>query len=216
MMLQPSMIRLLLVDDHEIVRVGLRSVLARCAQIKILGEAGTVAEAVEKAIHLRPDVVLMDVRLPDGSGVEACREIRSSCPEARVLFLTSFADDAAVLAAVFGGADGYLVKEIVGDDLIGVIKKIARGQSYLDPVVTGKVLEKMRSMSNPTEEQGELSPQEQRVLALVADGKTNKEIASELELSSKTVKNYLSNIFTKLQVRRRAQAVAMYTRLTPS
>jgi two-component system response regulator DevR len=213
---QPSMIRLLLVDDHEIVRVGLRSVLARCAQIKILGEAGTVAEAVEKAIHLRPDVVLMDVRLPDGSGVEACREIRSSCPDVRVLYLTSFADDAAVLAAVFGGADGYLVKEIMGDDLIGVIQKIARGQSYLDPTVTGKVLEKMRSMSNPTEEQGGLSPQERRVLALVADGRTNKEIASELALSSKTVKNYLSNIFTKLQVRRRAQAVAMYTRLTPS
>jgi DNA-binding NarL/FixJ family response regulator len=158
----------------------------------------------------------MDVRLPDGSGVEACREIRSSCPEVRVLFLTSFADDAAVLAAVFGGADGYLVKEIMGDDLIGVIQKIARGQSYLDPTVTGKVLEKMRSMSNPTEEQGGLSPQERRVLSLVADGRTNKEIASELALSSKTVKNYLSNIFTKLQVRRRAQAVAMYTRLTPS
>jgi DNA-binding NarL/FixJ family response regulator len=213
---QQSVIRLLLVDDHEIVRVGLRSVLARCAQIKILAEAGTVAEAVQKAVHLRPDVVLMDVRLPDGSGVEACREIRSSCPDVRVLFLTSFADDAAVLAAVFGGADGYLVKEIVGDALSGVIQTIARGQSYLDPTVTGKVLEKMRSMSNTTEEQDGLSAQERRVLALLADGKTNKEIASELELSSKTVKNYLGNIFAKLQVKRRAQAVAMYTRLTPS
>lgn len=206
-------IRLLLVDDHEMVRVGLKSMLVHSPRMKVVGEAGTVKAAVQEAVRLKPDLVLMDVRLPDGSGVEVCREIRSACPDTRVLFLTSFADEDAVFAAVFGCADGYLIKQVNGDMLINAIQTVADGKSYLDPAVTGPILSRMRMLSNQIEETQEgLSAQEQRVLALVAEGRTNKEIANELGLSSKTVKNYLSNIFQKLQISRRTQAAAFYSR----
>ncbi|TLY26106.1 MAG: response regulator transcription factor [Nitrospirae bacterium] len=207
-------IRLVLVDDHEVVRIGLRTLLDRIGIIQVVGEAGTATEAVAETIRLKPDVVLMDLRLPDGTGIDACRDIRTACPGTRVIFLTSFADDDAVLAAVFGGADGYLLKEIGGETLIQSIQSIARGQSILDPAVTQPLLARMRAASTQTAEDHPepITPQEQRVLALVADGKTNKEIAAALGLSDKTVKNYLSHVYKKLQLTRRSQAAAFYVR----
>lgn len=207
-------IQLLLVDDHKVVRVGLRTLLGGTERIRVVGEAETMESAITEAARLKPDVVLMDVRLPDGTGIEACREIRAARPETRVLFLTSFADDAAVMATIFAGADGYLLKEIDEDALIRSIETVAAGRSILDPAVTQRVLAKMREQSAPpTEHKREsLSPQEQKVLALVAEGQTNKEIAAALGLSDKTVRNYLSNIFQKLQVSRRSQAAAIYAR----
>ena len=207
-------IRLLLVDDHEMIRVGLRTMFDKSGRFDVVGEAGTMATAVTEAVRLKPDVVLMDIRLPDGSGVEACHEIRTACPESRVVFLTSYLDDDAMVATILAEANGYLLKEIGRDALIRAIETVAKGQSILDPAVTQRVLERMRSLSvtNTEDKSKELSPQEQRVLALVADGKTNKEIAVALDLSDKTVKNYLSNIFQKLQVSRRSQAAAIFVK----
>jgi two-component system response regulator DevR len=209
-----SPIRLLLVDDHEIVRVGLRELFNRSQDIEVVGEAGSVAGAVAEATRLKPDVILMDVRLPDGSGVEACREILAACPETRVLFLTSYQDDEAILAAVFAGAHGFLQKEIGGESLVRAVKEVVSGKSILDPAAIRVIIEQMRSLSAPdaAHEGDPLSPQEQRVLALVAQGKTNKEIAAVLGLSDKTVKNYLSNTFQKLRVSRRSQAAVIFSR----
>jgi DNA-binding NarL/FixJ family response regulator len=209
-----SAIRLLLVDDHAIVRMGLRTLLSRSESIDIVGEAASAADAVAEANRLKPDIVLMDVRLKDSSGVEACREILAAHPKARVVFLTSFPDEEAVLAAVFAGASGYLLKEIDGDALLSAIGTVATGQSILDPVAVRVMTEKMRSLAGHDNAGGEesLSPQERRVLALVAQGKTNKEIGTALTLSDKTIKNYLSNIFQKLRVSRRSQAAVIYTR----
>jgi two-component system, NarL family, response regulator DevR len=212
-----ELIHLLLVDDHEVVRLGLRTLLRRAPRLQIVGEAGTAAAAVAEALRLKPDVVLMDLRLPDGSGIEACREIRTACPEARVLFLTSYSDDDAVRSTIFAGASGYLLKEVDGEALIRAIESVAEGRSILDSAVTSRVLEQIRSASHAAgaEMSEMLSPQEQRVLALVAEGKTNKEIAAALGLSDKTVKNYLSNIFHKLQVSRRSQAAALFVQNFP-
>jgi DNA-binding NarL/FixJ family response regulator len=206
-------IRVLIVDDHEVVRLGLRTLLSRVSTIRVAGEAGTAAAALAEASRLQPDVVLMDVRLPDGSGIEACREIRSTCPTTRVLFLTSFPDEEAVLSTILAGGDGYLLKEVSGDLLIGAIERVAAGQSMLDPTVTTRLLAWVRSLDSVTaggDRHDGLSPQEQRVLALVAEGQTNKEIAAALSLSDKTVRNYLSNIFQKLHVSRRSQAVSVF------
>ena len=210
--LETSPIRLLLVDDHEIVRMGLRELFNRSEGIEVVGEAGNVDSAVAEATRLKPDVILMDVRLPDGSGVEACRDILAACPETHVLFLTSYHDDEAMLAAVFTGAHGFLQKEIGGDFLVRAVKEVGLGHSILDPAATGAIIEQMRSLSIPNGAHGgdRLSPQEKRVLALVTQGKTNKEIAAALSLSDKTVKNYLSNIFVKLRVRHRSQAAVIY------
>jgi DNA-binding NarL/FixJ family response regulator len=210
-------IRLLLVDDHKVVRSGLKALLADTVNVDVIGEVGTAAEAVTEAARLKPDIVLMDVRLPDGSGIDACREIRTSRPETRVLFLTSFADEDAIFATIFAGADGYLLKEIDEEGLIRAIETVAGGQSILDPTITQRVLARMKAYSaQATERKGEqVSPQEQKVLALVAEGQTNKEIAAALGLSDKTVRNYLSNIFQKLQITRRSQAAALYARRPP-
>jgi two-component system response regulator DevR len=207
-------IRLLLVDDHEVLRLGLRTLFSEAGGVQVVGEAGTIADAIVEAARLKPEVVLMDVRLPDGSGIEACRTIRAQRPEARVLFLTSFADDDAVLASILAGADGFLLKEVSSDQLLHAVRTVAGGQSILDPAVTQRVMTRMKSLSGPAKEEKSdlLSPQEQRVLALVAEGKTNKEIAVSLELSDKTVGHYLENIFQKLQVSRRSQAAALYAR----
>jgi DNA-binding NarL/FixJ family response regulator len=206
-----SSIRLLLVDDHEVVRVGLRTVLHNNQGITIVGEADSKAHAAIEAKRLRPDVILMDVRLPDGSGVEACREINS-----RVIFLTSYTDDDSVLAAVLAGAYGYVLKEIDSAALIRAIRTVSAGRSILDPNVTKRALEWIKTV--PTAEgpvrPSSLSPQEERVLALVADGLTNKEIATSLKLSDKTVKNYLANMFQKLHISRRAQAAAFFVKRT--
>lgn len=205
-------VRLLLVDDHEVVRIGLRTLFAKSSGIEVVGEADSVAEAVAQSKRLQPDVVLMDLRLPDGTGVDACREILSRHPATRVLFLTSYSDDEAVRATVLAGAAGYLLKEIGHQALIDAIRTVAAGQSILDPRVTQAVLEQIGhggAASGPEQ----LSPQERRVLAHVVEGKTNKEIAVALGLSDKTVKNYLSNAFQKLQVNRRSHAAVMYAKL---
>jgi len=180
---------------------------------QVVGEAGTMAAAVAEAARLKPQVVLMDVRLPDGSGIDACRMIRADHQETRVLFLTSFADEDAVLATILAGADGFLLKEVSSEELVQAVKRVASGRSILDPAVTHRVLAKVRSMSTtaPHEKRDPLSPQEERVLALVAEGKTNKEIALSLNLSDKTVGHYLENIFQKLHVTRRSQAAVYFT-----
>jgi DNA-binding NarL/FixJ family response regulator len=207
-------IRLLLVDDHEVVRVGLRTVLSQQTGLSVVGEAATMATAVQDALRLKPDVVLMDVRLPDGTGVDACRDILAACSDTRVIFLTSYADDDSVLAAVLAGAHGYVLKEIDSAALIRAIQLVAQGQSILDPTVTERALRWLRGLGNGPQLPGidQLSAQEERVLALVAEGKTNKEIAQALGLSDKTVKNYLANVFQKLRITRRAQAAAFFVK----
>jgi DNA-binding NarL/FixJ family response regulator len=209
-----SPIRILLVDDHEVVRVGLKKVLEADPQIVVAGEAATAGEAVAHAQADRPDVVLLDIRLPDGDGIQACRDILATCPDVRVLFLTSFADDETMLAAVLAGAHGFCVKRMDVESLVQSIKRVAAGESVLDPVATQRMLDWVRGGGVPPAGQQTLSPQEQRIVSLVADGKTNKEIAQELGLSPNTVKNYLSNAFQKLQITRRTQAVALF-RKTP-
>ena len=207
-------IRLLLVDDHEVVRLGLRTLFAKTDTIDVIGEAGSVAEATAQAHRLRPDVVLMDLRLPDGSGIDACRDILSREPATRVLFLTSYSDEDAVRATVLAGAAGYLLKEIGHTALIDAIEAVASGQSILDPKVTQTVLDQITdgAKSDGIDREA-LSPQERRVLAQVVEGKTNKQIARALGLSDKTVKNYLSNAFQKLQVTRRSHAAVLFSKL---
>ncbi|HEX7766882.1 MAG TPA: response regulator transcription factor [Nitrospira sp.] len=207
-------VRLLLVDDHEVVRVGLRTVLTQHEHVTVVGESSTVADAVRDAARLKPDVILMDVRLPDGSGVDACRDILAAHPHIRVIFLTSYADDDSVLAAVLAGAHGYVLKEIDSAALLRAVHAVAEGHSILDPSVTERALKWLRGIgkgSAPSRTEP-LSPQEERVLALVTEGQTNKEIATALSLSDKTVKNYLANVFQKLRVTRRAQAAAFFAK----
>ena len=197
-------IDLLLVDDHEMVRAGLRSLLTDVPNINIVGEAASVAEAVRQAERLRPKVVLMDLRLPDGSGIDACRDILSSAPQTRILFLTSYSDEEAIVSTVVAGASGYLMKEIGHQALIRAIEDAAAGRPILDSRTTQPVQAKIDNVA--------LSPQERRVLALVVEGKTNKEIAAALYLSDKTVKHYLSNACVKLGVSRRSQAAVIFAR----
>jgi DNA-binding NarL/FixJ family response regulator len=210
-------IAVLLVDDHEMVRVGLRSLLGGERSIEVVGEAGGAAEAVAQAARLHPDVVVMDVRLPDRSGVEACREIRADAPEIQVIMLTSYADDEAVFASITAGAAGYLLKEIQAQELVRAIETVAAGQSLLHPAVTQKVLHQMKQLASGHQPDTitALSPQECKVLALVAEGKTNKEIANALGLSDKTVKNYLSHVFEKLKLSRRTEAAVYFARRQP-
>jgi RNA polymerase sigma factor (sigma-70 family) len=205
----------MLVDDHEMVRAGLRALLSQAGTLNIVGEASTAAEAVDLAIELRPDVVLMDLRLPDGSGVDACREILSAAPEVRVLFLTSYADEEAVIATLLAGAAGYVLKDIGYLALIRAIHDAADGRSILDAKLSESVLSRVQSAIQdarpvPGKAVDDLSPQERRILTLVVEGRTNKEIAAALGLSDKTVKNYLSNAFQKLHVTRRAHAAAVF------
>lgn len=209
-------VRLLIVDDHEVVRVGLRTLLGRFQTIEVVGEAGTAAAALAETQRLAPDVVLLDIRLPDGNGFEVCRQIQKTGTETRVLILTSFADDDVVFQAIAAGADGYLLKEIDGEGLVNAIEKVAAGQSILDPAITRRVMGRVKSMTEPivTHKLDSLSAQERRVIALVAEGKTNKEIATDMGLSDKTVKNYLSNVLDKLQFTRRSQAAAFFVQHT--
>jgi two-component system, NarL family, response regulator DevR len=206
-------VRVLIVDDHEVVRVGLRTLLSQVPTVEVVGDAANAPDAIEQTSRLQPDVVLLDVRLGDqGSGFDVCREIQKLEREVRVLILTSFADDEVVVQAISAGADGYLLKEINREALVQSIEKVASGQSVLDPAVTGRVFGKVQSLiQNPSGNKlNLLSAQERRVLALVAEGKTNKEIAVAMGLSDKTIKNYFSNILDKLQVSRRSQAAAYF------
>jgi two-component system response regulator DevR len=209
---------LLIVDDHEVVRQGLVAMLGRRPEFHVVGEAGTVAEAVAAARRFEPNLVVMDVRLPDGSGIEACREIRAEFPDTRVVILTSYPDEDAVLSAIVAGASGYLLKQVRARDLVAALQAVGRGESLLDPAVTGKVLERVRRIATgaATDELSALTAQEQKILMLVAEGKTNKQIAEEVFLSDKTVKNYVSSILSKLNLERRAQAAAYIAKLRGS
>jgi two-component system response regulator DevR len=203
-------LKLLLVDDSELVRMGLRALLMAEQAIQIVGEAGNVASAVEAADKFRPDVVLMDIRLPDGTGFDACRLIQQRLPETKILFLTSVVDDHLVDEAIRSGGHGYLLKEINSRGLVQAVVDVAAGKSILDPAVTARVMKLVKSGGAGGDALASLSPQERRVLALIAEGKTNKEVGLDLNLSEKTVKNYLANIFDKLDVNRRSQATALY------
>jgi two-component system, NarL family, response regulator DevR len=207
---RPEPTRLVVVDDHEVVRRGLVALLERHDEFEVVAEAGSVAEAIETARQARPDLVIMDVRLPDGSGIEACREIRSELPDTRVIMLTSYPDEEAVLSAIISGASGYLMKNTRGRDLVAALQAVGRGDSLLDPAITERVLDRVRRVAagGERDELADLTGQERRILLMVADGKTNKEIAAEIFLSDKTVKNYVSSILAKLNLQRRAQAAA--------
>lgn len=205
--------RVLLVDDHEVVRQGLRAVIEAEDDMEVVGEAGTAGEAVRRVGYDTPDVVVMDVRLPDGSGVDACREIRSRFPDVRVLMLTSYADEEALVAAIMAGAAGYVLKRIDSTELVKSIKRVGSGESLLDPEMTERLFRKIRGEAEEDPLLGRLSPQERRILDLIAEGLTNREIAEELYLAEKTVKNYVSNLLSKLEMRRRSEAAAYAARL---
>ncbi|MDF0664862.1 MAG: response regulator transcription factor [Nitrospira sp.] len=205
-------IRLVLVDDHEVVRIGLSAVLNLTPGFKVVGQAGRMEEAKQLCYRLKPDLILLDIRLPDGSGVDAAREILVKCPKTRVLFLTSFADDHTVIEAVLSGAQGYILKDIASEALIRAIRTVVSGEALIDPRLTKQTVDWLNHMSSEPghSKRSLLTPQEQRLLPLVAKGLTNKEIAHQLRLSTKTVKNYLANIYSKLNIGRRSQIAAIY------
>ena len=202
-----STLKILIVDDHDIVRKGLAMLVSRQEDLSVVAEAGTVAEAVEKARESSPDVVVMDIRLPDGSGIEACRDIRDENGDVKVLMLTSYSDEEAVMGSIMAGASGYLLKEIRSQEIVDAIRKVSSGQSLLDPTVTASVLDRVRR-GKEEDVLAQLTEQEQKILELIANGQTNREIAGQINLSDKTVKNYVSNILGKLEVSRRSQAAA--------
>jgi two-component system, NarL family, response regulator DevR len=209
-------LRVMLVDDHEIVRDGIRAMLEAQDDIVVTTEAGTVRDAIDEAARTRPDVIVMDVRLTDGSGIEATREIRAARPATKVLMLTSFADDEALFASIMAGASGYVLKQVKSGDLLNAIRAVGAGDSLLDPSMTTAVLDRLRKGKQlmGDEKLARLSPQEERILQQIADGKTNKEIGDDLSLAEKTVKNYVSSILSKLEVARRAEAAAYLARHT--
>ena len=208
-------LRVMVVDDHEVVRQGIRALLSRRPGWSVVAEAGTVAQAVELALREKPDVVVMDLRLPDGSGVEACREIRSELPETRILMLTSYADDEAVMSSVLAGASAYLLKQTHGEQLVAAVESVARGETMLDAKVTTRVLDQLRGITAGDSKEAQITETEHKILLLIAEGKTNREIGAELYFSDKTVKNYVSNILSKLNMRRRTEAAAYIARRTP-
>lgn len=200
-------IQLLVADDHEVVRLGLKTLLEQVPDFVIVGEAGSGREAVAKVGQLHPDVIIMDVRMPDGSGIEACRAIRAEHPQTKVIMLTSYSDSEAVMGSVLAGADGYLLKQVGSRELVDAIRTVASGRSLLDPSVTAKVLAQLRELAEArTGAMETLTPQERKVLRLLAEGKTNKEISEELFLTEKTVRNYVSNILAKLNLSNRTEA----------
>jgi DNA-binding NarL/FixJ family response regulator len=206
-------ISVFLLDDHEIVRRGVRDVLAAEPGIVVVGEASTAASALARIPALRPDVAVLDVRLPDGDGVTVCREIRSRMPQVGCLMLTSFTDDEALFDAIMAGAAGYVLKQIRGTDLVGAVRTIAAGQSLLDPGAASRVLRRMRDQAARADPLAGLTGQEQRILELIGEGLTNRQIGDRLFLAEKTVKNYVSALFAKLGMQRRAQAAAYAARV---
>ncbi|MGA9078048.1 MAG: response regulator transcription factor [Acidimicrobiales bacterium] len=210
------MINVFLLDDHEVVRAGLRDLLENADEnIAVVGEASSAEEALSRIAAIHPDVAILDVRLGAGEtdGIAVCREIRSAHPEIACLMLTSFADDEALFAAIMAGAAGYLLKEVRGRDIVGSVKRAARGESLLDPALTQKLIDRMRTGGPEDERLARLTSRERRVLDLVAEGKTNREIGAELYLAEKTVKNYVSNILSKLGMQRRTEAAVFAARL---
>jgi DNA-binding NarL/FixJ family response regulator len=208
-------IRVFLLDDHELVRRGIRELLETEGDIEVCGEAETAEEALSRIPPTKPDVAILDVRLPDGNGVEVCREIRSRHPEINCLILTSFSDDDALFQAIMAGAAGYLLKQIRGTDLVDAVRRVSRGQSLLDPSVTARVLERLRSGPETDERLARLTDQERRILDLIAEGLTNRQIAERVHLAEKTVKNYVSNVLAKLGMERRTQAAVYAAQLRP-
>jgi len=206
-------VRVFLLDDHEVVRRGLRELLEADDGLEVVGEAGTAQEAIARIPPTRPDVAVLDVRLPDGDGIEVCREVRSSHPDIQCLILTSFTDDQALLQAILAGASGYVAKQLKGDDIVDAIRRIAGGQSLLDPAVTARARERLRAEPHQDERVARLSAQERTILELIADGLTNRQIATELNLAEKTVKNYVSNLLSKMGMERRTQAAVYAARL---
>ena len=206
-------VRVFLLDDHEVVRQGLRGLIEAEDDLTVAGEAGTAEEALSRIPGTRPDVAVLDVRLPDGNGVEVCREVRSRHPEVQCLMLTSFADDEALFSAIMAGAAGYVLKQIRGTDLIEAIRKVSAGESLLDPAVTKRVLERLRAEPKEDEGLAQLSDQERRILDLIAEGRTNRQISESIFLAEKTVKNYVSSLLAKLGMERRTEAAAYAARL---
>jgi two-component system response regulator DevR len=207
------MVRVFLLDDHDIVRRGLAHMFEKASDIEVVGEAGTAEEGLSRIPPTRPDVALLDVRLPDGDGVTVCREIRSRHPEIYCLMLTSFSDDEALFDAIMAGASGFILKQVKSEEIVQAVRFVAKGQSLLDPAVTGRVLERLRKGPEEDERLAKLSPQERNILELIADGLTNRQIAEEVHLAEKTVKNYVSNLLTKLGMERRTQAAVYAARL---
>ena len=205
-------IRVFLLDDHEVVRRGVRELLEGADDLEVVGEAGTAKEARQRVPATQPDVAILDVRLPDGSGIEVCRDLRSQMPDLKCLMLTSFNDDEALFDAIMAGASGYVLKEVRGSDLIDSVRRVAAGHSLLDPIVTARVIERLR---NPPHDSltDSLSPQESTILGHLADGLTNRQISEHMFLAEKTVKNYVSNLLSKLGMDHRTQAAVYAARL---
>ncbi len=206
-------IRVFLLDDHEVVRRGVADLLGMEDDIEVVGEAGTAEQAISRILATAPDVAILDVQLPDGSGVEVCREVRSVRPELVCLMLTSFAEDEALFEAIMAGAAGFVLKQVKGSDLVDSVRKVARGESLLDPRTTQRVLERIRRAPEEDERLKGLTPQEKRILSLLAEGRTNRQIADEMFLAEKTVKNYVSNLLSKMGMSRRTEAAVYAARL---
>jgi two-component system, NarL family, response regulator DevR len=209
----PDPIRVFLLDDHEVVRRGLRDLLESDGDISIVGESGSATEATARIPALRPDVAVLDARLPDGSGIDVCRDVRSVDSSIKALILTSYDDDEALFAAILAGAAGYLLKQVGGNDLIDAVRRVAGGQSLIDPTLTARVLERLRNGPAEHEELASLTEQELKILALIAEGLTNRQIGERLFLAEKTVKNYVSSILSKLGLERRTQAAVLASKL---
>ncbi|MFG2694608.1 response regulator [Kitasatospora sp. NPDC051984] len=206
-------IRVFLLDDHEVVRRGVHELLSIEGDIEVVGEAGTAAEALNRIPVVHPDVAVLDVRLPDGNGVEVCREIRSRYPSVKCLMLTSFSDDEALFDSIMAGASGYVLKAIRGTDLLSAVRDVAAGKSLLDPVATSRVLARLRDGGEKEDERiAQLTKQERRILDLIGEGMTNRQIGNELHLAEKTVKNYVSSLLAKMGMERRTQVAAYVAR----
>jgi DNA-binding NarL/FixJ family response regulator len=212
-MAETPKIRVYLLDDHEIVRQGIRTFLEAAGDIEVVGESGSAVDATNRIPALRPDVAILDARLPDGSGIEVCRTVRSVDPTINALILTSYDDDEALFSAIMAGAAGYVLKEIKSSDLLGAIRHVAAGQSLIDPALTARVLDRVRNPTNTAPELADLTEQEMKLLAFIAEGMTNREIGERMFLAEKTVKNYVSSVLSKLGVERRTQAAVIAAKL---
>jgi len=214
-MTDDATIRVFLLDDHEVVRSGLKFLLEADGDIEVVGESGLAAEATRRIPALRPHVAVLDGRLPDGSGIDVCRDVRSEHPEIAVLILTSYDDDEALFAAIMAGAAGYVLKQVRGNDLVDAVRRVAAGQSLLDPAVTQRVLDRLRSGPEEDKALAPLTDQERRILELIGEGLTNRQIAARMFLAEKTVKNYVSSLLGKLGMERRTQAAVFATKHPP-
>jgi two-component system response regulator DevR len=205
----PAPIRIFLVDDHELIRRGLRAYLEGEPDMEVVDEAASARDAVGKVPIVKPDLVVLDIRLPDGNGIEVCRELRARCPEAKVIMLTSFADDNALMDSIMAGASGYILKATKQEELLSALRKVAGGQSLIDPAITASVFRRLRRQAESSDALEALTAQERRILDLIAEGLTNREIAERMHLAERTVKNYVSHILSKLGMKHRTQ-VALY------